>query len=107
MAIKVVIPAPLQRFSDGNEELVCDAKDFNELMDVINLKYPALKEKLCSESGQVKKYFNIYVDGEDIRFLEDIKTDLTGKNEVIIVAAVAGGFSLSTNLNIEKPSPLD
>ena len=52
MAIKVVIPAPLQRFSDGNEELVCDAKDFNELMNVINLKYPALRKSYALRVGR-------------------------------------------------------
>lgn len=91
MSIKVVIPASLQRFSDGNEVLVCEANNLDDLINSINCKYPKLKEKLCSENGAIQKYFTIYVDGEDIRFLKNMETDITGKHEIVIVAAVAGG----------------
>lgn len=91
MSIKVVIPSSLQRFTDGEEEFECNPKNLLELINLINERHPKLKEKLCNDSGEIKSYFNVYVDGEDIRFLSNIHTDLTSKKEVIIVSAVAGG----------------
>tara|TARA_B000000565_G_scaffold255741_1_gene237404 strand:+ start:3586 stop:3933 length:348 start_codon:yes stop_codon:yes gene_type:complete len=102
MSMKVVIPSSLQRFSDGEEEFECDPKNLIELINLINERHPKLKEKLCTDRGEIKNYFNVYVDGEDIRFLDNINTDLTGRKEVIIVSAVAGGDYDVKNVNRSK-----
>ena len=94
MTIKVVIPASLQRFTDGKDELIFDPKNVVELIELIATKYPEFKEKLCTQNNQINNYFNLYVDGEDIRFLDNLNTSLVNKKELIIVAAVAGGFAI-------------
>ena len=91
MTIKVVIPASLQRFTAGKDELIYSPKNVAELIELIELNLPELKEKLCTQNNQINKFFNLYVDGEDIRFLDNLNTSLVDKEELIIVAAVAGG----------------
>ena len=64
------------------------------MFELIDTKYPEFKEKLCTRNNQINNYFNLYVDGEDIRFLDNLNTSLVDKKELIIVAAVAGGFTI-------------
>jgi molybdopterin synthase sulfur carrier subunit len=90
MAI-VRIPTPLRKLTGGAEEVQAAAKSVGELIGELEKKYPGIKERICDESGSVRRFVNIFVKDEDIRFLQNLETPLGEKDEVSIVPAIAGG----------------
>jgi molybdopterin converting factor small subunit len=90
MAI-VRIPTPLRKFTQGHEEVVAAGKNVGELIASHDKQYPGLKERICDETGSVRRFVNIFVKDEDIRFLQNLETPLADKDEVSIVPAIAGG----------------
>ena len=90
MAIKVRIPTPLQKLSSGKAEVECSAKNIAELLDALERDYPGMKERL-SESGKIRRFINIYVNEEDIRFMNKEETTLKDGDNISIVPAIAGG----------------
>jgi molybdopterin synthase sulfur carrier subunit len=90
MAI-VRIPTPLRKLTGGAEEVQAAGKSVGELIGELEKKYPGLKERICDESGSVRRFVNIFVKDEDIRFLQNLDTPLGEKDEVSIVPAIAGG----------------
>jgi molybdopterin synthase sulfur carrier subunit len=90
MAIKVRIPTPLQRLVNGKAEVECSAANIRELVDVLEKDFPGMKERL-TEGGKVRRFINIYVNDEDIRFLNKEETALKDGDAVSIVPAIAGG----------------
>ncbi|MEW6040609.1 MAG: molybdopterin-synthase adenylyltransferase MoeB [Elusimicrobiota bacterium] len=91
MSIKVRIPQPLQKFTHGKEEVQAQASSVKELIDNLNSQYPGIKERLVDESGRVRRFINIYVNEEDVRFLQGDSTKLKDGDEVSIIHAIAGG----------------
>ncbi|HEX9104401.1 MAG: MoaD/ThiS family protein [Polyangia bacterium] len=90
MAI-VRIPTPLRKLTGGAEEVQAAGKSVGELIGELEKKYPGIKERICDESGSVRRFVNIFVKDEDIRFLQNLETPLGDKDEVSIVPAIAGG----------------
>jgi sulfur-carrier protein len=90
MAIKVRIPTPLQKLSNGKAEVECRAKNVAELLDALEKDYPGMKDRL-SEGGKVRRFINIYVNEEDIRFMNKEETALKDGDNISIVPAIAGG----------------
>jgi molybdopterin synthase sulfur carrier subunit len=90
MAIKVRIPTPLQKITNGKAEVECSAKTIQELIDALEKDYPGMKERL-SDGGKVRRFINIYVNEEDIRFGNKEETLLKDGDNVSIVPAIAGG----------------
>ena len=90
MAI-VRIPTPLRKLTGGSEEVTATGKNVGELIGELEKKYPGIKERICDESGAVRRFVNIFVKDEDIRFLQNLDTPLGDKDEVSIVPAIAGG----------------
>ena len=90
MAIKVRIPTPLQRLTNGKAEVECSAKDITELVDALEQAYPGMKDRL-SEGGKIRRFINIYVNDEDIRFVNKEATALKDGDSISIVPAIAGG----------------
>ena len=90
MAI-VRIPTPLRKLTGGAEEVQASGKSVGELIGDLEKKYPGIKERICDESGAVRRFVNIFVKDEDIRFLQNLETPLGEKDEVSIVPAIAGG----------------
>jgi molybdopterin synthase sulfur carrier subunit len=91
MAIKVRIPTPLQKLTEGRQEVECAAKTVAELVDVLEARYPGMKERL-SEGGKIRRFINIYVNDEDIRFINKEETSLKDGDTISIVPAIAGGL---------------
>lgn len=91
MAIKVLVPTALQKFTNNQATLECSGSNIAELFDSLEQSCPGIKSRLCDEQGQPRRFLNLYVNSEDIRFLEGIKTALKDGDEVSIVPAVAGG----------------
>ena len=93
MPITVHIPTPLRKLT--NEQAIVVIADESGtlalLIDALERQYPGLKERLCDETGQLRRFVNVYVNGEDVRFLSDLQTAIESGAEVSIVPAVAGG----------------
>jgi molybdopterin synthase sulfur carrier subunit len=90
MAI-VRIPTPLRKLTGGAEEVTASGKNVGELIGELEKKYPGIKERICDDAGAVRRFVNIFVKDEDIRFLQNLDTPLADKDEVSIVPAIAGG----------------
>ncbi len=91
MAIKVLIPTPLQKFTNDQAVIECDGATIAELIEQLEVKCPGIKARLCDDKGVPRRFLNFYVNEEDIRFLENTETPLKDGDEVSIVPAVAGG----------------
>ncbi len=91
MAIKVRIPTPLQKLTENKVEVDASGKTITELIQNLDKKYPGIKERVCDEKGKVRRFVNIYLNEEDIRFLNKEETSLKDGDEVSIVPAIAGG----------------
>ncbi len=90
MAVKVRIPTPLQRLTQGKEEVEGVAGTIINLVADLEKKYPGISERI-SEGGKIRRFVNIYVNEEDIRFLSAENTTVKDGDEVSIVPAIAGG----------------
>lgn len=91
MAIKVRIPAPLQKLTKDEGLVESEGKSVRELVENLEKKYPGVKERIYDDSGKVRRFLNIYVNEEDIRFLQMDSTPLKDGDEVSIIPAIAGG----------------
>lgn len=91
MSVKVLIPTPLQRFTNNQATLDCQGSNVAELLQSLEQNCPGIKSSLCDDKGQLRRFVNFYVNSEDIRFLEGTETPLKEGDEVSIVPAVAGG----------------
>lgn len=91
MAITVRIPQPLRRFTNNLDLVEASGRTIRDLFHSLETQFPGITERLFDETGQLRRFVNIYVNGEDIRFLGGLTTELTDGAEVSIVPAVAGG----------------
>ncbi len=91
MSVKVRIPAPLQKITNNKAEVETDGKNVKDLVSNLDKKYPGFKERICDEKGNLRRFINIYVNEEDIRFLKNEQTPLKDGDEVSIIPAIAGG----------------
>jgi len=91
MAVIVRIPTPLRSITKGSAEVQADAGTVGGLIDDLERQYPGLRDRLVEDGGQIRRFINIYVNQEDIRFLDGAKTALKQGDEVSIVPAIAGG----------------
>ena len=91
MSVRVRIPTPLRRFTAGSEEVSVSGNTIGMVVEDMEQKFPGVKERLCDEQGRVRRFVNIYVNGDDIRFLNSLDTPVKDGDEVSIVPAIAGG----------------
>ncbi len=89
--IKVRIPTPLRTLTKGQGEVEAKAASISEMIENLNSTHPGLKDRLCDDKGELRRFVNIYVNEEDIRFLNGKDTSLKDGDEVSIVPAIAGG----------------
>ena len=90
MPVTVKIPVPLQRLTQGKEEVDGEPGTIISLIDGLDKKYPGLGERI-SEGGKLRRFVNIYVNEEDVRFMKNEGTEVKDGDEVSIVPAIAGG----------------
>ncbi len=91
MSIIVRIPTPLQKLTRDQTEVEADGATVKELIEDLEKNFPGIKDRVCDENGQVRRFVNIYVNEEDIRFLEKDETPLQDGDQVSIIPAIAGG----------------
>ena len=87
----IKIPTPFRKFTNGESEVKGSGNTICELANNLDESCPGIKNRLLDEEGKIRKFVNIYVNGEDIRFLNGIDTKVNGSDEISIVPAVAGG----------------
>ena len=91
MSLKVVIPTPLRKYTAGADTVQVEARTVQEVIDNLDSKYPGIRASVCDEKGSLRRFINIYLDGEDVRFLESLATPVTDGAEIAIVPAISGG----------------
>jgi molybdopterin converting factor small subunit len=91
MAVQVLIPAPLQKHTGGEASVSLEATSINEVLVALEERFPGIRERVCDEAGKLRRFLNVYVNSEDIRFLDHQATALADGDEVSIVPAQAGG----------------
>jgi molybdopterin synthase sulfur carrier subunit len=91
MSVKIRIPAPLRQATDGVADVSFDPESVLGVLDELETRFPGLKGRLRDEDGALRRFINIYVNGEDVRFLQGLTTALKSGDEVSIIPAVAGG----------------
>lgn len=96
MAVKVKIPVPLQRITNGKDEVEGRPGTIIELINILDKQYTGLSERI-SEGGKIRRFVNVYVNEEDIRFLQGENTEVKDGDEVSIVPAIAGGTLYDTS----------
>ena len=88
----VRIPTPLRKLSGGRDEININASNVSELIEELEKECPGIKERICDEEGNVRRFINLYVNNEDIRFLNGKDTELSKDDTVSIIPAIAGGI---------------
>lgn len=91
MASKVRIPTPLRKLTDNQESIEVESNTIGGAIDELEGKFPGIKERLVDEEGQIRRFVNVYVNEEDIRFLENQDTPLKEGDDISIIPAIAGG----------------
>ena len=91
MPITVRIPTPLQKITQNKAEVELSGANIRELIDDLERNFPGIKERICDEKGKIRRFINIYVNEEDVRFLKQDQTSLKDGDEVSIIPAIAGG----------------
>ena len=91
MTQTVIIPTPLRKFTNDTELVEVQGATVGEIFNQLETRFPGLQARLCEESGELRRFINVYVDGEDIRFLERLQTPVAETAEISIVPAIAGG----------------
>lgn len=88
---KIRIPMPLRKLTNDTDIVESDAATLAEAVDKMEAQFPGIKDRIVGEDGQLRRFVNIYVNGEDVRFLDNMTTALKPGDDVSIVPAVAGG----------------
>jgi molybdopterin synthase sulfur carrier subunit len=91
MPVLVRIPTPLRSLTAGNAEVQAKGGAVRDLVEDLERQFPGLRERLVDEGGELRRFINVYVNQEDIRFLQGAATTLKDGDEVAIVPAIAGG----------------
>src|SRR5262245_32980147 len=94
MPISVRIPTPLRKFTGGAESVTASGATVAAIVQDVESRHPGLKERICDDAGKVRRFVNVYVNGEDIRFLSSLETAVKDGDEISIVPAIAGGSAL-------------
>lgn len=87
----VRIPTPLRKLTQGHEEVTVAGATVSEIITDLEKNYPGIKTRICDDTGKVRKFVNIFVRDEDIRFQSGLDTEVADSDEVSIVPAIAGG----------------
>lgn len=91
MAKKVRIPTPLRKLTNNEELVEVNAATIGDVISELQTRYPGIKDRLVDENGSIRRFVNVYVNEEDIRFLQNQQTILKDGDEISIIPAIAGG----------------
>ena len=92
MAVKVRIPTPLRKLTGNEDEVTVDGTSVGEAIENLEKNYPGIKERICEADGNLRRFVNVYLNDEDIRFMKNLETELSDGDELSIIPAIAGGY---------------
>jgi len=91
MSVTVRIPTPLRKITNDQDVVAASAGDLAAVIADLDSNYPGLKDRVVDDQGEIRRFVNVFVNGEDVRFLEGLGTTVAEGDEISIVPAVAGG----------------
>jgi len=91
MAVLVRIPTPLRSVTKGAAEVNAEGDTVGGILEDLDRQYPGLRDRVLDGAGEIRRFVNVYVNEEDVRFLDGLRTALKGNDQVAIVPAIAGG----------------
>ena len=91
MAVKVRIPSPLLKLTNNQSEVTVEGNTITEVLNNLENQFTGIKERICEENGTPRRFINIYINEEDIRFLQGENTSVKDGDDVSIIPAIAGG----------------
>lgn len=91
MAVKVRIPTPLRKLTNGSDEVAAEGRNIAEVISDLEKNFPGLKERICEQDGKLRRFVNLYLNDEDIRFKNNLETEIKDNDEISIIPAIAGG----------------
>ena len=92
MTIKVRIPTPLMKLTNNQSEVSAEGKTISDIINNLENQFNGIKDRICEENGSPRRFINIYINEEDIRFLEGEMTSVKDGDEISIIPAIAGGI---------------
>ena len=93
MSATVKIPTPLRKLTNNETSVDAVGKTIEQIVESLDSAYPGMRERLIDDNGDLRHFVNIYLNGEDIRYIDGLKSIVSDNDELSIVPAVAGGFS--------------
>ena len=100
MEVQVRIPTPLKKLAGERDVIKAEGKTIGEVLQWLTETYPGLKERLRDEQGEMRRFINIYVNDEDIRFIKNLETPLKEGDKISIIPAIAGGSYLRRRVTL-------
>ncbi len=91
MSVSVRIPTILRTYTGGESEVTADGATLAEVLDDLDARYPGIKARIVDESGALRRFVNVYVGNDDVRFLDDLATATPDGTQISVIPAVAGG----------------
>ena len=91
MQATVRVPTPLQKLTKNQAKVKVSSANIKELIEDLEKRFPGIKERICDQTGKIRRFINIYVNEEDVRFLQQEETPLKDGDEISIIPAIAGG----------------
>ena len=91
MSAIVRIPTPLRKVTNGEDKASVEGNTMSEVVEALENQFPGLKDRICEPTGELRSFVNVYINGEDIRFVDGMSSSVASGDEISIVPAVAGG----------------
>ena len=91
MAVNVRIPTPLRKLTKDKDTVQAAGATIQDIIESLEKQYPGLKERLCDERGELRRFVNVYLNDEDIRFAQGKSTPVKDSDEISVIPAIAGG----------------
>ncbi len=92
MAVTVLIPTPLQKLTNGQPEVQAEGATVGDVVAALEGQFSGIKDRLCDDQGRLRRFVNVYLNNEDIRFLQNEETPVKDGDELSIIPAIAGGL---------------
>jgi molybdopterin converting factor small subunit len=91
MSVSVRVPTILRTYTGGESEVNADGATLSEVLDSLDASYPGIKGRIVDEQGELRRFVNVYVGNDDVRFLEGLSTATVDGTQISVIPAVAGG----------------
>ncbi len=91
MSSTVRVPTILRSYTGGDSEITAEGSTLNEVLDSLDANYPGIKDRIVDEQGALRRFVNVYVGNDDVRFLDGLETPVSDGSQVSVIPAVAGG----------------